>query len=165
MWLRAGCVQVLRLWEATWAAPTPHFHMWCVLAVLQQHRRPIMDAAASPDGILKYCIQVRPPSPPPSSSPSPPTVRARVPDGSRQDSARKKAQEPWSSMSGTQRHVWQGGRVVVDGAPVPAGAAQLAGKLDVEAVLRDAEVLAEHHGAAGGRALQPLDPPPPAPPA
>ncbi len=38
----------------------------------------------------------------------------------------------------------------------------MAGKLDVEAVLRDAELLAEHHGEAGAGALQLLDPPVPA---
>lgn len=49
---------MLRMWEANWAAPVAHFHMWCVLAVLLQHRRPLMTAASTPDGILKYCIQV-----------------------------------------------------------------------------------------------------------
>lgn len=57
----AHCVpQVLRLWEAVWAAPQPHFHMWVVLAVLQHHRKPLMEAATDYDGLLKYCIQVCP---------------------------------------------------------------------------------------------------------
>lgn len=58
--------QVLRLWEAMWAAPPRHFHMWMVLAVLQHHRKPLMEAATDYDGLLKFCIQV----PPPSSAPA-----------------------------------------------------------------------------------------------
>ena len=58
--------QVLRLWEAMWAAPPRHFHMWMVLAVLQHHRKPLMEAATDYDGLLKFCIQV----PLPSSAPS-----------------------------------------------------------------------------------------------
>lgn len=50
--------EVLRLWEAVWAAPQPHFHMWVVLAVLQHHRKPLMEAATDYDGLLKYCIQL-----------------------------------------------------------------------------------------------------------
>jgi hypothetical protein len=57
---------VLRLWEAMWAAPPRHFHMWMVLAVLQHHRKPLMEAATDYDGLLKFCIQV----PAPSSAPT-----------------------------------------------------------------------------------------------
>lgn len=50
---------MLRLWEALWAAPHPHFLIWVVFAVLQQHRKPLMESAADGyDGLLKYCIQV-----------------------------------------------------------------------------------------------------------
>lgn len=49
---------MLRLWEAMWAAPPRHFHMWMVLAVLQHHRKPLMEAATDYDGLLKFCIQV-----------------------------------------------------------------------------------------------------------
>lgn len=41
-----------------WAAPAAHFHMWMVLAVLQHHRKPLMEAAVDYDGLLKFCIQV-----------------------------------------------------------------------------------------------------------
>lgn len=51
--------EVLRLWEALWAAPVPHFHMWCVLAVLQQHRVPLMASADQPDGPLRFCIKLQ----------------------------------------------------------------------------------------------------------
>jgi hypothetical protein len=51
-------LQVLRLWEAMWAAPPRHFHMWMVFAVLQHHRKPLMQAATDYDGLLKFCIQV-----------------------------------------------------------------------------------------------------------
>ncbi len=57
--MHSTIAQVLRFWEALWAAPHDHFHVWAVFAVLQLHRRPLMEAAADGyDGLLKYCIQV-----------------------------------------------------------------------------------------------------------
>lgn len=52
-------VQVLRFWEALWANPHhEHFHLFVCVAVLEHHRRAIMNSCQDFDDLLKFCVEL-----------------------------------------------------------------------------------------------------------
>lgn len=52
-------LQVLRFWEALWANPHhEHFHLFVCVAVLEHHRRSIMNNCQDFDDILKFCVEL-----------------------------------------------------------------------------------------------------------
>ena len=49
--------QVLRLWEALWTQhPAPQLHIFCAAALLERHRRAIMERNLDFDGLLKCAL-------------------------------------------------------------------------------------------------------------
>lgn len=50
---------MLQFWEALWSNPhTPHLHLFACVAVLEQHRRVIMETCDDLDSLLRYCVQL-----------------------------------------------------------------------------------------------------------
>ena len=48
-------MQVLRFWEVLWSGHlSRQFHVYCAAAVLERHRRTIMERDLDFDGLLKY---------------------------------------------------------------------------------------------------------------
>jgi len=50
--------QVLRLWEALWARPADHLHLYLSVAVLSRQRRRIIEENLDFDGLLKLCVEI-----------------------------------------------------------------------------------------------------------
>ena len=52
-------LQVLRFWEALWSNPHhEHFHLFVCVAVLEHHRRAIMNSCQDFDDLLKFCVEL-----------------------------------------------------------------------------------------------------------
>ena len=52
-------LQVLRFWEALWSNPHhEHFHLFVCVAVLEHHRRAIMNTCQDFDSLLKFCVDL-----------------------------------------------------------------------------------------------------------
>ena len=49
--------EVLRLWEALWARPHDHLHLYMAAAVLGRQRRRILGEDLDFDGLLKLCVE------------------------------------------------------------------------------------------------------------
>ena len=50
---------MLRLWEALWSRhPSPQLHIFCAAALLERHRRTIMDRNLDFDGLLKCALNL-----------------------------------------------------------------------------------------------------------
>ncbi|DBB08963.1 TPA: hypothetical protein ACH3X3_007597 [Trebouxia sp. C0006] len=51
--------EVLRFWEALWSNPHhEHFHLFVCVAVLEHHRRAIMNSCQDFDDLLKFCVEL-----------------------------------------------------------------------------------------------------------